>query len=57
MIGSNPAVGSVAMTALTNAKMAAEMKEERIAKVEERRANSTSVGYQRYKSYRDQILG
>lgn len=56
MIGSNPAVGS-AMTALANAKMAAEMKEERIAKVEERMNNSTSVGYQRYKSYRDQVLG
>jgi len=56
VIGSKPGVGSAAMTALANAKMAAEMKEVRIVKVEERRA-SMSVGYQRYKSYRDQILG
>lgn len=35
VIGSKPGVGFVARTALENAKMAADMKEERIVKVED----------------------
>lgn len=55
MITSKPAVGSVAYTADANAKMAAEMKEERMMKDTRWKESSMNVVYRRYKSNSDEI--